>query len=111
MAPDTTVPPHMTNARAPFQYPAALFARRVQGDVVLRLVVDSTGRVIPESTTIAEPSGTAALDSAALRGASKLTFSPATRAGHAITTSLRFPVQFRHPNARPLPRDSVRKAR
>ena len=105
------VAPRMLNAAPPFQYPAALYARKVQGNVVLRLVVDSAGRVQPESTSVAESSGSAALDSAAVRGVPQLTFAPATRAGRPVATSLRFPVHFRHPAARPLPGDSVRRDR
>src|SRR5690242_17094089 len=54
-APDQV--PVMLNTELPFRYPAALYARKVQGNVTLRLYVDSVGRVRPESTHIAESSG------------------------------------------------------
>ncbi|MGH7538883.1 MAG: energy transducer TonB, partial [Gemmatimonadales bacterium] len=49
------------------QYPPDLYDRRIEGDVVLRLYVDSTGQLVPESTRVAESSGQAAFDSAAVR--------------------------------------------
>jgi hypothetical protein len=43
----------------PFVYPPALYAARVEGDVALRLFVDSLGLVVQESTSVAERSGRA----------------------------------------------------
>jgi protein TonB len=99
--------PAMANAQPPFRYPVALYAQRVQGNVTLRLFVDSTGIVVPDSTQVAESSGHVALDSAALRGARDLRFTPARRRGSAIAVSLLYPVYFRHPEAQPLPEDSL----
>jgi TonB family protein len=67
--------------------------------VILRLFVDSTGRLLPESSRVADPSGYPALDSAALMGARKLHFAPARRHGLAIATAFLQPVEFRHPQA------------
>lgn len=92
--------PQMRNARLPFHYPGALYARRVQGNVTLRLWVDSTGHVRPESTRVAESSGSGLLDSAAVAGSRRLEFTPARHAGYAIGAPLLFPVHFRHPAAR-----------
>ena len=99
--------PAMENAQPPFRYPVALYAQRVQGNVTLRLYVDSTGIVVPDSTQVAESSGHVALDSAALLGARDLRFTPARRRGSAIAVSLLYPVYFRHPEAQPLPEDSL----
>jgi protein TonB len=99
--------PRMLNAEPPFRYPAELYARRVQGNVMLRLHVDSTGRVHPDSTSIVASSGIPALDSAAVRGAAALEFAPAVRDGHPVGLTIRFPVHFRHPAAPPLPGDGV----
>ena len=60
--------PVALNAEPAVQYPPDLYDRRVEGDVVLRLFVDSSGRLAPESTRVSESSGYAALDSAAVRG-------------------------------------------
>jgi TonB family protein len=76
-----------------------LYDQKVEGDVVLRLFVDSAGRLLPESTRVAESSGYSALDSAALSGARKLRFAPARRHGLAIATAFLQPVEFRHPQA------------
>ena len=55
----------------------------------------STGKLIPESTRVAEPSGYAALDSAALAGSAALRFAPAKRHGVAVATAFLQPVEFR----------------
>jgi len=87
--------PVALNPDAPIAYPAALFDRKVEGDVTLRLFVDSTGKLIPESTRVAEPSGYPALDSAALAGSTALRFAPAKRHGVAVATAFLQPVEFR----------------
>jgi TonB family protein len=99
--------PALVAAELPFKYPAALYARKVQGNVTLKLFIDRDGRVLPDSTRIDEPSGYPALDSAALRGASELRFVPAKLHGEPIPVSILFPVYFRHPEARPLPGDTI----
>ena len=103
--PDQT--PQMLNQRPPFEYPRDLLARKVQGNVLLRLHVDSTGGVVPESTTIVESAGVAELDSAARRGVPKLRFRPALRDRQPIAASFLFPVFFRAPGAPPLPGDTI----
>src|SRR3989475_12854492 len=87
--------PVALNPDAPIAYPPALFDRKVEGDVTLRLFVDSTGKLIPESTRVSEPSGYPALDSAALAGASALRFAPAKRHGIPVATAFLQPVEFR----------------
>lgn len=91
----------MRNARLPFRYPGALYLRRVQGDVTLRLWVDAAGRVRPESTRVAESSGARLLDSAAVAGSVRLEFTPARRGGRPVAAPLLFPVHFRHPAVQP----------
>lgn len=99
--------PRMLNSELPFHYPAALYARRVQGNVTLRIRVDSDGAVRDDSTRVEEPSGYPGLDSAAVKGASELRFVPAKRRGEPMAVTVLFPVFFRHPEARPLPGDSI----
>ena len=101
--------PALVNTELPFRYPAALYARKVQGNVTLKLFIDRDGRVLPDSTRIDEPSGYPALDSAALTGSRDLRFVPAKLHGEAIPISILFPVYFRHPEARPLPGDTALK--
>jgi TonB family protein len=97
-AADVEVPVAL-NADSPFGYPPALYDRGIEGEVVLHLYVDSTGRLVPESTRIEEPSGTPALDSAALAGAPGLRFAPATRRGVPIGAGFLQPVRFRRTSA------------
>lgn len=99
--------PRMMNAELPFRYPLALYRRRVQGNVMLRLHVDQRGRVVPESTRVVESSGQSSLDSAALAGVDRLRFRAARRRGAAVAVSLLFPVHFRHPEGPRLPGDSL----
>ncbi len=87
------------NADSPIQYPPKLYEQKVEGNVVLRLFVDSSGRLVPESSKVAESSGYPALDSAALTGSKKLRFAPAHRHGLPIATAFLQPIQFRHPEA------------
>jgi TonB family protein len=96
-APPDQEPPVALNADSPIQYPPRLFDRRVEGDVVLRLFVDSTGHVVPESSRVGESSGYPALDSAALAGAKKLRYAPARRRGAAVAAAFLQRIEFRHP--------------
>ena len=99
--------PALVTAELPFRYPAALYARKVQGNVTLRLFIDRDGRVQSDSTRVDEPSGQPTLDSAALAGAKNLAFVPAKLHGEPVAVHILFPVYFRHPEAPPLPGDSA----
>jgi len=110
----STVPdslPVMQNSELPFKYPPELYAQKVQGNVTLRIHIDTAGRVQSESTTVIESSGYAALDSAAVTGSRVLRFRPAITKGVPLAISVLFPVYFRHPEASPLPGDTVLKPR
>lgn len=101
--------PVMLNRDPPFRYPAPLYAQKVQGNVTLRIFVDRDGRVRPESTQVEESSGYASLDSSAVTGSQDLRFVPAKLDGEPMAVSILFPVFFRHPEATPLPGDTVLK--
>src|SRR5215210_6904805 len=58
--------PVVVNKSLPFRYPASLYARKIQGNVTLRLYIDTDGRVRADSTRVDESSGYPALDSAAV---------------------------------------------
>jgi TonB family protein len=103
--PDTM--PMMKNREPPFRYPSALYAQKVQGNVTLRIFIDTAGRVHPESTLVVEPSGYPALDSAAIRGSQELVFIPAKKRSEPMAVSVLYPVYFRHPEAAPLPGDTI----
>lgn len=87
--------PVALNPDVPIAYPPALFDQKIEGDVTLRLFADSAGRLLPESTRVAESSGYPALDSAALAGSTGLRFAPAKRHGIAVATAFLQPVEFR----------------
>ncbi|HET8712823.1 MAG TPA: energy transducer TonB [Gemmatimonadales bacterium] len=93
--PPESEPPVALNPEVPIAYPPALFEQKVEGDVTLRLYVDSTGKLIPDSTRLAETSGYPALDSAALAGSTALRFAPAKRHGVPVATAFLQPVEFR----------------
>lgn len=99
--------PKMLNTELPFRYPAALYARKVQGNVTLRLHLDRNGAVLADSTTVEEKSGYPELDSAAVKGSQELRFVPAKLKGEAMPVTILFPVYFRHPEAHPLPGDTI----
>lgn len=92
-------PPIAINAEPPVQYPPDLFAQRVEGTVVLRLFVDSTGVVVPDSTRIRESSGHPGLDSAALAAVPSLRFAPALRGGVPVGTLFEQPIIFQQPGS------------
>ena len=100
-------PPVMVNKEPPFRYPAALYAQKAQGNVTLRLFVDSNGSARPESTRIEQSSGILPLDSAAIKGSQELRFVPARLHGVPVGVTVLFPVYFRHPEGAPLPGDSI----
>ena len=99
VTPPDQEPPVPINADSPIQYPPRLYDQKVEGDVVLRLFVDSVGRLVPESSKVAESSGYSGLDSAALAGARKLRFAPARRRGLAVATAFLQPIEFRRPTS------------
>lgn len=105
--PKPEVLPQMINSELPFRYPPALYSRKVQGNVTLRIFIDAQGRVAADSTRVVETSSFAALDSAAVKGSRELRFVPARRRGDAISVSILFPVYFRHPDAPALPGDTI----
>jgi protein TonB len=101
--------PVMVNRELPFHYPGALYARKAQGNVTLRLFIDADGRTVPDSTRVDESSGHVAFDSAAVAGSRELRFVPAKLRGEPMAMTILFPVYFRHPEAPALPGDSVLK--
>jgi protein TonB len=89
--------PVATNPTPPFAYPSDLYRDGIEGTVVLRLFIDESGQLVPDSTQIAEGSGYPPLDSAALAGVSELEYVPALRDGAPVATVFLQPVHFRQP--------------
>lgn len=83
----------------PIPYPADLFAQRVEGEVMLYLVIDSAGYVVRDSTRIERSSGKPAFDAAALEAAPALRFAPARRGDTAVTAPLQVPIRFALPDS------------
>ena len=99
----------MINSEPPFHYPVALYARKAQGNVILRLYVDANGKAVSDSTRVDQSSGFAGFDSAATAGAAQLRFIPAKLRGEPVGMTILFPVYFRHPEAPALAGDSILK--
>ncbi|MFL5402419.1 MAG: energy transducer TonB [Gemmatimonadales bacterium] len=93
-------PPVAINPVSPVRYPTALLEQGIEGRVLLRLYVDVAGKVVPDSTRIAESSGYPALDSAALVGSPELHFSPALHQGQPVAALFLQPVQFHSTHSR-----------
>lgn len=96
-APGGFEPPVVTNAESPVRYPPDLFRQQVEGTVVLRLYITAEGDLVADSTRVAESSGHARLDSAAVEGVAAMAFAPARRDGTPVATAFLQPVHFRHP--------------
>jgi TonB family protein len=109
VGPRPDVLPVMLNKDLPFKYPPSLYSKKVQANVTLRVFIDKEGQIVPESTHVAETSGFPSMDSAAVRGSGDLRFIPAKTRGAPVPVSILFPVYFRHPDAPPLPGDTILK--
>lgn len=107
----STSDPVLLTRELPFVYPPSLYAARVEGDVALRLYIDSLGLVVQESITVAEPSGHVEFDSAAVTGAPYLEFQPARKDGARTGKTVVLPVKFRLPSADSLRPDTLRSKR
>ncbi len=103
-APMRDLVPATLSSEPAIPFPPELFAKHIEGEVTLYLVVDSTGAPLRDSTRVAKSSGQAAFDAAALEAAAGLHFRPATRDGVPVTAPLQMPFRFRLP-------DSIKNAR
>lgn len=77
---------------SPFQYPEELWDAEVEGETTLRIYVTAEGSV--DSVQVEEPSGHAAFDTSAVRGAQRLRFEPARRGEEPMGAWVLLPVQF-----------------
>jgi protein TonB len=84
-------PAHLAHGDKP-PYPSGARAERVEGDVVLELVLSTSGTV--ESVRVLEGAGHG-FDAAAAAAAQSYRFSPALKDGHPVRVRMRWTVQFR----------------
>ncbi|WP_299306959.1 energy transducer TonB [uncultured Croceicoccus sp.] len=94
-APAPITPPDVAAAQrdnpAP-EYPFIARRAREEGTVLLRVLVDPSGRV--DTLKIAEGSRSSRLDEAALRAVRKWKFKPATQTGRAVAAWVVVPITF-----------------
>ena len=84
--------PSPLSASVPIEYPLELWDQDVEGRCMLKVRVTDLGDV--DSVVILESSGHMAFDSAAVRGAQALKFSPARKDGKRIEVWAHVPVHF-----------------
>jgi TonB family protein len=99
--------PLLLSKELPFRYPPALYLQFIQDSVTLQLRIDSLGRVVPESTRVAQHAKESAFDSAAMEGAERLVFRPARQGERRIPYTVLFPIKFRMPSGTRAPDDSA----
>ena len=78
--------------QAPIAYPLELWDQDLEGETLLRVRVSDTGTV--DEVEVAESSGIAAFDSAAVNGAWELRFTPARRGDKRIEVWAEVPIHF-----------------
>ena len=98
--------PRLIGDAVPFRYPNQLYEQKIEGDVTLRLHIDTSGTVVPESVQVAETSRIPLFDEAAVEGARALLFRPALLDGRRVPLTVLFPVKFRLPSEPRTPSDS-----
>lgn len=82
----------MLEAESTVEHPRRLALAGVAGTTALRLLVSAQGRV--DSVEVAQSSGHSGLDSAAVRGAGRMTFKPALSGGRPVPAWVDVPVRF-----------------
>ena len=90
-APQPLVPAAYRHTPLP-AYPAAAREQRLEGLVVLSVLVGTSGGVVDVS--VATSSGSSLLDAAAVGAARKWTFVPARRGSRAVESVVEVPVKF-----------------
>ncbi len=73
------------------QYPQEAFVKKIEGTVVVEILIDANGRVYPRRILTSIP----ALDAAAVETVKQWVFSPAIKKGRPVATVAHAPVGFR----------------
>jgi TonB family protein len=89
---DTFQQPIPLYGEIPIDYPMELWDEDVEGTTLLRVLVNELGGV--DSAEVVETSGYPAFDSAAVRGAMELRYSPARRGEERVEVWATVPVTF-----------------
>lgn len=84
--------PELIENDSPFRYPIDLWDEGTEGETIVMVRVTPTGGV--DSVYVAESSGYAAFDSAAVSGARELRFVPGRRDDRRVAMWARVPVRF-----------------
>jgi TonB family protein len=84
--------PRPLYGETPIEYPITLWDQGIEGETRLRVRVNEMGTV--DSVQVLESSGHAEMDSAAVRGAKDLRFSPGRKNGKRIEVWAEVPVHF-----------------
>lgn len=84
--------PRPLYGETPIEYPITLWDQGIEGETRLRVRVSEMGTV--DSVQVLESSGHAEMDSAAVRGAKELRFSPGRKNGKRIEVWAEVPVHF-----------------
>jgi len=87
---DYDSPPRVIKTPRP-QYPQEAFVKKVEGTVIVEILIDSTGRVVRARILQSVP----LLDAAALQCVYQWVFQPAVKHGRPVATIAHAPVQFR----------------
>lgn len=76
-------------------YPAELLAAGLEADVVVRLQIDANGAVTQASVPARDAAVDARFEEAALQALQQWRFRPEVREGHAVSSVVQVPVEFR----------------
>jgi len=87
---DYDAPPRAIKITRP-QYPQEAFVKKVEGTVIVEILIDSTGRVVRARVIQSVPM----LDAAALQTVYQWVFQPAVKHGQPVATIAHAPVAFR----------------
>ena len=87
---DYDAPPRLVRQTRP-RYPQEAFVKRVEGTVVVEILIDASGRVSRTRVIESIPS----LDEAARDAVSEWLFQPAVKRGHPVPAIAHAPVRFR----------------
>jgi protein TonB len=87
---DYDAPPRPIKITRP-QYPQEAFIKKIEGTVIVEILIDATGRVVRARVIQSVP----LLDAAAIKTVYQWVFQPAVKRGQPVATIAHAPVAFR----------------